>query len=231
MTTELTGIRREVRDAEIRGASLHVSGVGKDRATASLGKITAEAHDGVIMVGFCGAADPALKTGGVHVANLFQVTDAASTRYPPIAADPGLASRLTEAARSNGCRVETAPSATVSSVAGVAIKSAVYSSLGAASVNMEDYWAARAARSAGVPFASVRAVLDTADQEIPAWVSVYADSAYRAAWSTITHPGRTPTLLHLWRQGELARRQLTRCVITALGALAPHQTSRMAVFR
>ena len=231
MTTELTGIRRVVRDAQIRGVSLHVSGVGKDRVAASLDRIMAEASDGVIMVGFCGASDPELKSSDIHVANLFHATDEDGVRYPTIAANLYLATTLTDAAHSNGCRVVDAPSTTVSSVAGVAIKSAVYSSLAAASVNMEDYWAAHAARSAGVPFASVRAVLDTADQEIPPWVSLYAESAYRATWSLIRHPGRTPTLLHLWRQAELARRQLTRCLLTALETLAAHQSSRMVVLR
>ena len=231
MTTELSGIRREVRDAEIRGASLHVSGVGKDRVTASLNRIMAEAPDGVIMIGFCGASDPALKTGDIHVANLFHAANGGSIPSDAIAANQGLTATLTDAAHSNGCRVVTAPSATVPSVAGIVTKSAVHSSLGAASVNMEDYWAAHAARSAGVPFACVRAVLDTADQEIPLWVSHYAESAYRAAWSLITHPGRTPTLLHLWRQAELARRELTRCLLAAVEALVPPQPSCVAVFR
>lgn len=231
MTTELSGIRREVGDAEIRGASLHVSGVGKDRVTASLNRLMAEAPDGVIMVGFCGASDPALKTGDIHVANLFHAFGGGSILSSAIAANQEFASTLTDAAHANGCRVVTAPSATVPAVAGIVAKSAVYASLGVASVNMEDYWAACAARSAGVPFASVRAVLDTADQDIPPWVSLYARNALRAAWGLVTHPGRLPTLLHLWRQAELARRQLTRCLLTAVEILASHQSSRMAVFR
>ncbi len=236
MTTELSSICREVRDAETLGASLHVSGVGRARVTASLNRIMAKAPDGVIMVGFCGAADPALKTGDIHVANLFHAADFPATdgsRIPPcaIAANRGLTSTLTDAAHANGCRVVTAPSATVPAVAGIVAKSAVHASLRAASVNMEDYWAAGAAHSAGVPFASVRAVLDTADQQIPPWVAFYASNARRAAWSLLTHPGRAPTLLHLWRQAELARRQLTRCLLTAVEALAARQSSRLAAFQ
>lgn len=231
MTTELSGIRREARDAEVRGVSLHVSGVGKDRVTASLNRIMAKAPDGVIMVGFCGASDPALKTGDIHVANLFHAADGGSIPSCAIAANESLTSTLTDAAHASGCRVVTAPSATVRAVAGIVAKSAVYASLDVASVNMEDYWAACAARSVGVPFASVRAVLDTADQEIPPWVSLYVRNARRAAWSLVTHPGRVPTLLQLRRQAELARRQLTRCLLTAVEALAAHQSSRRAVFR
>ncbi len=231
MTTELSGIRREVRDAEIRGASLHVSGVGKNRVTASLNRIVAEAPAGVIMAGFCGASDPSLKTGDIHVANLFHATDEGSFPSGAIAANQGLTSTLTDAAHASGCRVITTPSATVPAVAGIVIKSAVYAALGVASVNMEDYWASCAARSVGIPFASVRVVLDTADQEIPPWVSLYARTPHRAAWNLVTHPGRVPTLLHLWRQAELARRQLTRCLLTAVETLAPRQSSRMAALR
>ncbi len=231
MTTELSGIRREVRDAEIRGVSLHVSGVGRDRVTASLNRIMAEATDGVIMAGFCGASDPSLKTGDIHVANLFHATDEGSIPSGVIAANQGLTATLTDAAHCNGYRVVTAPSATAPAVAGIAAKSSVYAALGAASVNMEDYWAARAARSVGIPFASVRVVLDTADEELPPWVSLYAGNPRRAAWSLVTHPGRVPMLLHLWRQAELARRQLTRCLLTAVETLAPHQSSRMVALR
>ena len=231
MTAELSGIRREVRDAVIRGASLHVAGVGKDKVTASLNRIMAAAPDGVIMVGFCGASDPALKTGDIHVANLFHATDGGSIPSCMIAANRGLTATLTDAAQANGCRVVTAPSATVPAIAGITTKSAVSAALGVVSVNMEDYWAAGAARAAGVPFASVRAVLDTADQEIPPWVSLYASNARRAAWSLVAHPGRVPTLLRLWRQAGLARRQLTRCLLTAVKALAARQSSPMAVFR
>ncbi len=231
MTTELSGIRREVRDAEARGASLHVSGVGKDRVTASLNRIMDQAPDGVIMVGFCGATDPALKTGDLHVANLFHATDGGNIPSRAIAANESLTATLTDAAHANGRRIVTAPSATVPAVAGIVTKSAVYASLDAASVNMEDYWAACAARSVGVPFASVRAVLDTADQELPPWVSLYARNPRRAAWGLVTHPGRVPTLLHLRRQAELARRQLTRCLLAAVESLTAHQSSHMAVFR
>ncbi len=231
MTTELSGIRREARYAGLPGASLHVSGVGKARVTASLNNITAKAPSGVIMVGFCGASDPALKTGDIHVANLFHAVDEGSIPSSAIAAHQGLTSTLTDAAHANGCRVVTGPSVTVPAVAGVVTKSAVHGSLGAASVSMEDYWAAGVARSVGIPFASIRAVLDTAAQEIPPWVSLYASDARRAAWNLVTHPGRVPTLLHLWRQAELARRQLTRCLLTAVAALATHQSPRMVVSR
>ena len=190
-----------------------------------------EAPDGVIMVGFCGASDPALKTGDIHVASLLHATDGGSIPSDAIAANQGLTATLTDAAHANGCRVVTAPSATVPTVTGIVIKSAVYAAWGAASVNMEDYWAACAARSAGVPFASVRAVLDTADEGLPPWVSLYARNARRAAWNLATHPGRVPTLLHLWRQAELARRQLTRCLLTAVETLAPHRPSHMVALR
>ena len=230
MTTELAGIRRRARDAQIRGASFHVAGVGEARvSSATMNLITADSPDAVIMAGFCGAADRSLETGDIHVADYFHVLDGSGTRRAGIAANADLASGLTAAALSSGCRVVTTASATVPTVAGVAAKSAVRASLGAASVNMEDYWAAFAARSAGVPFVSVRTVLDTADQELPPWISSYAESASRAALHLVTHPGRISALLKISRQAGLARRQLTRCLVATLDTLTPSQNSRAAV--
>ena len=226
-TTELAGIRRQIRDAAKLGVSIYVSGVGKSRAIASMDRIIAEGPDTVVMAGFCGASDPSLTSGDLHVAHSFHAKDRSGNRYKSIAANQRLVSVLTNAARSNGRRVVTDPSTTVPSVAGIAAKAAVRSDSGAASVNMEDYWAAYAARSGGIPFASVRAVLDTADQELPPWISHYAGNVLHVACGLIINPGRVPTLLHLWRQALLARHQLTRCLLTAVAALAPPQSVRM----
>ena len=183
------------------------------------------------MAGFCGASDPDLKTGDIHVAQSFRAVDGSGPRRGSITPDEELASALTTAARAKGCRVVTAPSGTVSSVAGIASKVAIRRHLGVASVNMEDYWAACAASSAGIPFASVRVVLDTADQDLPPWISLFANNVLRSAWSVCTHPARIPTLLLLWRQARLARSHLTRCLCTAAEALAPPHSMQMAATR
>ena len=221
MATELSGIRRAIRNPGSRGMALHVTGVGHKPTLANIAGIMAASPRGVIMMGFCGAADPGLRTGDLHVADYFHSVDVAQSG--PVAADPALSADLTAAARQSAARVVTEPSATVGAVAGAVVKAAVRASTGAASVNMEDYWAAKAARAAGVPFASVRAVLDTADAELPAWLSDPSDSAARVAWGLAGHPGRAAALLRLARQARVARRNLTLTMLTAIEMMtAPH---------
>ena len=93
------------------------------------------------MVGFCGGADPSLRTGDLHVASAYH--NAAAPAPDAIAADPGLSAAIITAAQRHGGRpVSMEPSATVATVADPAVKSAVWEATGATSVNMEDYWAA-----------------------------------------------------------------------------------------
>ena len=179
------------------------------------------------MVGFCGGADPHLRTGDLHVADSFH--NAADPQSAPIAADPVLASAIASAAGPAATRVATGPSATVASVADPVVKSAVRASANAVSVNMEDYWAARAARDAGVPFASVRAVLDPADEELPAWIADRAGRPSGIALGLVAHPGRCVALLRLARQAQAARGSLTRCVLAAIETLAAPGPARSAV--
>ena len=227
MATELAGIRRAIRDPDRRGVTLHVTGVGKQRTLDSFGGVMAASPQSVIMVGFCGAADPALRTGDLHVATRF--CDSSAAQSYPIDADADLASAAIAAATQCGAHVVTGPSATVSAMADVAAKSAVRASMDAASVNMEDYWAASAARSFPVPFASIRVVLDTADEELPAWLAAAVDNPPRVALGLAAHPRSAPGVLRLARQANLARRNLTRCVVGVIDTLTARQSELTAV--
>lgn len=219
MPTELAGIRRAIRDPQSRGVSLCVIGIGKAAAAAGLARIAQARPDAVILAGFCGAVAPDLRAGDLHVA--------ASFHHPgenrSIAADAALSAAMLDSAHRNGIRACTHPSATVSRVADASDKAELRRSNGVASVNMEDYWAAAAAESAGVPFASLRAVLDTADQSLPDYLASGDADPARVALNAVVRPGRLPSLLHLARQSHLARRNLTRCVLAAIDALASRQ--------
>jgi hypothetical protein len=94
---------------------------------------------------------------------------------------------------------------------------------------MEDYWAASAARSVEVPFASVRAVLDMAADALPDYLSSDGSNTIRLARGLATHPGRASTLFRLARQARIARRSLTRCVLAWLEAWKTHKTSLTTV--
>ena len=211
MATELSGIRRAIRDPESRGIAFSLTGVGTARTQASIRSIAESEPEAIIMVGFCGGADPRLRVGDLHVANAYHSVGAISSDV--ISADPDLTASIIAAAR-RGCKraVCTGSSATVDAVAGTAEKLAVHEATGAASVNMEDYWAADAARTAGVPFASIRAVLDTARENLPDWVSENDESAASVIGRLVSHPQRVPGLIRIARRVMIARRNLTCCV-------------------
>ena len=214
MATELAGIRRAVRDPNGRGMTLDVIGIGRFPATANVARIAERKPDAMVLVGFCGGADPDLVTGDLHIADVFLSPDQSDC----IAADTGLTGGLTCAAKPLGGRVVAGPSATVTAVAGAGRKSELYESVGARSVNMEDYWVADTARAAGVPFASVRAVLDSARVELPGYIAAGGDKAMPVALGLAAHPDRVLSLWRLARLARIARNSLTSALLAALAS-------------
>ena len=166
------------------------------------------------MTGFCGATDPELNTGDLHIAGTFIHGEEA----PCLPSDFGFRSALLSAA--TGCELVTCaePSATIDHVADAAEKATLRDSLGVASVNMEDYWAASAAARAGIPFVSLRAVLDTARESLPLFLSDGNKSSRRIVWDVVMKPARTAGTVRLARQAHVARRNLARCISQAISS-------------
>ena len=227
MATELAAIRRAVRNPASRGVTLSVTGVGRSRTRTSIPAVAESGPAAIIMVGFCGGAAPDLQVGDLHAAGCFKAPGTSAS----IVADSRLRSLGLSAARNCGTNIVSGPSATVDMLAGVAQKAELYQSVGAASVNMEDYWAADAARAAGIPFASVRAVLDTAGESLPDWIPDNGDGAARTVGRLVSHPRRVPGLLRVAGQAMVARRNLTRCVVALVDALASPQSSPSEALR
>ncbi len=217
MAIELAAIRRSVHDAAQRDISFGVMGIGKEPVQRHISTLVETAPEAILVVGFCGAADPQLKPGDLHIAQSFLHPDMPDD----IDSDSRLRALLAHAGEQAGARVATGTSATVKAVAGPGSKSRLHVATGSASVNMEDYWAARAARDAGIPFASVRAVIDSASVEIPGYLSGGPSNPGRILWGLTLHPGRLPTLIRFARAARAARTGLTRCVISAIEILAP----------
>ncbi len=86
-------------------------------------------------------------------------------------------------------------------------------------VNMEDYWVAREARQADVPFLAVRAVLDTGDQHLPSYLMGLAAGGNGAALGALARFWRVPTLLRLACQMWLAQRRLTQFALCFIDRL------------
>ncbi len=223
MATELAGVRRAIGDPHGRSATLHIIGVGRRRAEAGIAAVAAESPAGILAIGFCGGADPGLRTGDLHVADEFHSTDCPQ----PVPADPGLTARVRAWAARSQTRLAGGASVTVGSVAGADVKSALHTTAGALSVNMEDYWAARAAAGYGIPFASVRAVLDAAGDEIPAYLGASGDGIIDVLRGLAAHPGSIPSLVRLSRKAQIARNRLAHCV-SGLLEVTPAPSARAA---
>ena len=224
MAIELAAIKRSVPDHAARDISFSVLGVGKKPAQCSIRAVVESRPDAIVMVGFCGAADPDLEPGDLHVAQSFLHPDLSDA----VEADAELHSRLSRAGEV-GARVVTGPSATVDAIANRYLKSRLNRIAKAASVNMEDYWVARAACAVGVPFASVRAVLDTAGVELPDYLSAQPVRSSPMLRSLIVHPSRIPTMVRLAHLARIARHSLTRCVLAAIESLSSERSALLAV--
>ena len=74
---------------------------------------------------------------------------------------------------------------------------------------MEDYRAAQAAQENGIPFMSVRVVLDTANQSLPGYLPGLAKSPYKVITNVLLIPWRIPTMLKLKKQLQLCQAVLT----------------------
>ncbi len=215
MATELAGVRRVIGDPPGREVSLRVIGVGPERAAAGVAAVASEGPAAIVMVGFCGAADSALRTGDLHIAELFFSSD----RAEPIAADTRLSGCARTWAHGSKIRLVGGPSVTVSAIASPKAKSALRAATGAASVNMEDYSAASVAAARDIPFVSIRAVLDTSEDELPAYLGDSGEGMINVLRGVVTDPRSFPTLIRLARKARVARPSLADCVSGLLDSL------------
>ena len=199
-----------------------VAGVGKEKVIAATNHlVNADPKPSLVMsMGFSGALTNDLHTGDLVLARKVFLADSESylettTRYynmaekaindntlPYVRRDsltvPGLVRTLDERER----------------------LAQIYS---CQAVNMEDYWVCSTASQAGVPFLSVRAVLDRADQELPKYIEEIMwqkerRQGLRIILGSMARPLRVPRLLILARQAKIAQKSLntfTRSFVAA----------------
>ena len=91
-------------------------------------------------------------------------------------------------------------------------------------IDMESYWVNQAATQHHIPTLVVRSVLDTVDQDLPAFVGQEVngngpDRWRRAVTYIITRPAETPRLLHLRRQADVASASLSRFLRSTVSVL------------
>ena len=196
-----------------------LSGGDSLRALSEARRLIAEGASGLLSFGTAGALSPALAAGDVIVAT--SVIGAgggafsAERSWCDALAAAASAARLTP--RLGSMRAVERP------VTSVAEKSALYRAEGALAVDMESGAVARAARDAGLPFAVVRVIIDSAARAVPpAAMAAMAPGGRidiaglaRALWR---EPGQLAGLLVLARDAAVARRSLGRAA-ALLGAV------------
>jgi hopanoid-associated phosphorylase len=145
----VVGLAREARIAEGRGRVV----IGSPGIAAAL-----DGARGLISFGLCGALDPALGVGDIVIA------DGVTNEGGRLTADPAWTAALRAALPDSRSGMAAGGDIIVGSVAA---KAALRRARGAAIVDMETYAVAKAALAAGLPFAVVRAVSDSAAFTLP----------------------------------------------------------------
>ena len=220
---------------------LHVIGVGKERAQASvrrlLEKRTSESSagdgqpDGLLLLGVAGAVDPALRTGDLVLSSrYYKGTRSMGAWLPnldedakenPLTPDPVMWELATKACAGEGRKPVYMDSLTVDQVVSApGQKQSIAVAFPVGIVEMEDYWVAEVAAEFGVSFVAARVVLDTAGQALPQWLLVLSSSRVKAVLSLAARPWRIPTVVRLARQRPVAQRALTEFALKFLAEAA-----------
>ena len=201
-------------------APVCVTGVGETRASSRLESFL-EGHphiDGVLVVGFAASLRDGLDTGDLVVARRLLTAGGGGA----IECDRGLLRRAEAALERSRARYRTGDALTV----GAALrtgeeKRSLGERTGALVATMEDYGLARACARRGVPFLSVRSVLDLATQELPAFVTGLGDrslpvQAARVALNLAARPRHVSAVAKLCKQVRRAQSSLAPFVISFL---------------
>lgn len=222
MERELSLLKKKLDDPA--GVTFHTVGIGPDmayREVRSLLKPAPAIHRSraVLLLGFAGAVEPSLKPGDLILSSRYYRAESSpeggSADSQPISEflepDPWMQQQAVDAVQETDLRFNPSPSLTVDRIIdSPEDKQAIFTRYSVATVNMEDYWAAAAAAEAGVPFLSVRAVLDLADQRLPGYLPALSIPGSSSVLSTLVHPWRAATLLRLAVQMRRAQWALTQ---------------------
>jgi nucleoside phosphorylase len=225
---ELSGIRQVLRGRKSLPVDLQVIGVGKKQAQASVVRILDERRwspgNSLLLLGFAGGLDPALKAGDLLVPTSYYRESG-----DLLSADTGMWQHARLAAAESAIPVVQGNSLTVEEVVATPQdKKELYRQHQVGSVNMEDYWVAEVAAEVEVPFLAVRAILDPVYQELPYYVQRLAGRPVKAALMATVSPWYIPALVKLAGTRNAAQSRLTRFALAFINhqlAMALHRPS------
>jgi len=185
------------------------SGMGRDRARRALVEV-AERYDlkEIISIGYAGALDPSLEVGDLVVAD--KIIEMDSSRSDE---DMKSYSLNKEILNTTG-EIHRKILLTVDRVAATPQeKKKLREKYSAVAVDMETSALAEEAKARNLSFISVRAITDTADQElIDCSYLVEEDgevSKLKAGWHVLTHPGDMKGMIELGQHAKIATANLT----------------------
>ena len=172
------------------------------------------------MLGVAGGVDPDLETGDLLLADRYALQNGvAQGAGQALRPDIGMLKSAQQAALNLSVPVFGGGSLTVDHlVAEPKEREELRAQYQIQSVNMEDYRAAEAAQRSGVPFLSVRVVLDTASQSLPGYLPGLAKSPYKVITNVLLMPWRIPTMRGLKKQLQLCQAVLTNFGMSYLRA-------------
>jgi adenosylhomocysteine nucleosidase len=213
--------------------AFHITGVGKEKATAGVMALmdAPEKPDAILTLGFAGGLHGALATGDLALSRRLYATgeDAFLEADPELLrtaqealAEAHLSARLSERrARHFVSDTLTVPRM----VCSASEKGVMAASTRAWAVNMEDYWIGQAALRAGIPFLSVRSVLDTANQDVPPFTADIGDKslpvqALLVVAHGIARPRNMLRVANLAKQAKAAQESLASLGISFLNRIA-----------
>ena len=200
-----------------------VTGVGGAKASSTLESFL-DGHprtDAVLVVGFAAALRDDLDTGDLVVARRLLTCGVSGA----IECDQGLLRAAGTALERSGARYRTGDTLTVEAALRTSEEKLFHGKqTGALVATMEDYWLARVCARRGVPFLSVRSVLDLATQELPAFVAGLGDRSLpvqmaRVALDLAVRPRHVPAVANLRKQAREAQDSLAPFVISFLDEL------------
>lgn len=199
------------------------TGVGGERASEAAEMVlAAERVEAVISMGFAGALQAELQAGELVLCREVHLHGEESPPGPATKSDERLLSLASAALDEAGLPFRQGDSLTVRRVVATAREKREMAHLGRI-VEMESYWVGKIAREKGVPFLTIRAISDTADQDLTGWLDLINSSGRlrwrRAALRLLAAPSRLGAVLHAGQNFCRAEQALTRGVEAILGRI------------
>lgn len=204
LKSEAAAVRAAAPAGKVRVA---VSGASAARAEGLATTMCMKGARAILSVGVSGGLSPHLSCGDIILGEVVRTRTG----------EEFFASRNLIASMETAGETVAIPRAVIfgsdAIVANVREKAMLFDQFGAVAVDMESHGAARAARMAGVPFAAVRAIADTADRALPpaALYAVAPDGGTRVIPVLIEcakAPRQFPSLLQLGADSGRALKSL-----------------------